>query len=343
MTIQRDILKQQIKQVQPSNFDQLALQIFNYQAIYNPLYKAYLSLLQVQPETISTIEQIPFLPISFFKTQEVRTSCQLPVTSCQLPVVDVVQETVFSSSGTTGASTSRHFVQDVAFYKENTVLGFEAFYGPVADYCVLGLLPSYLERSGSSLIAMVDHFLQLSKHPKSGFFLYDHATLAATLEQCQKAKQPTLLIGVSFALLDFAEQYSLDLSGIIIMETGGMKGRRKEITRPALHAILKEAFQVEAIHSEYGMTELLSQGYSKGAGLFYPMPTMKVLAREITDPFAYQKNHKTGVLNIIDLANLDSCAFIATDDLGKVYADGSFEILGRLDSSDVRGCNLMVL
>ena len=222
-------------------------------------------------------------------------------------------------------------------------MGFEAFYGAVADYCVLGLLPSYLERSGSSLIAMVDHFIQLSKHPKSGFFLYDHAALADVLRQCQKTQQPTLLIGVSFALLDFAEQYSLDLSRITIMETGGMKGRRKEITRQVLHTILQDAFQVDVIHSEYGMTELLSQGYSKGKGIFYPTPTMKVLAREITDPFAVQKNNKTGVLNIIDLANLDSCAFIATDDLGKVAVDGSFEILGRLDSSDVRGCNLMVL
>lgn len=336
MTTQRNILQQQIRQVQPNNFDQLALKIFNYQATYNPLYKAYLTLLQVQLKSISTVQQIPFLPISFFKTKEVRTSCKLPVASCE-------QETVFSSSGTTGTNTSRHFVQDLGFYKQNTVLGFEAFYGAVADYCVLGLLPSYLERSGSSLITMVDHFIQLSKHPKSGFFLYDHAALATVLQQCQQSQQLTLLIGVSFALLDFAEQYSLDLSSITIMETGGMKGRRKEITRQELHTILKAAFHVDSIHSEYGMTELLSQGYSKGAGIFYPSPTMKVFTREITDPFSYQKNHKTGVLNIIDLANLDSCAFIATDDLGKVYADGSFEILGRLDSSDMRGCNLIIL
>lgn len=337
MTTKRDLLQQQIPQVNQGNFDQLALQVFQYQATHNPLYKAYLSLIQVSPTTISTIHDIPFLPISFFKTQAVRTIHEGQAN------IDDQKITIFSSSGTTGTTTSRHFVQDVNFYQENSVLGFEAFYGAVTDYCVLGLLPSYLERSGSSLIAMVDHFIQLSKHPKSGFFLYDHAALADILRQCQKAQQPTLLIGVSFALLDFAEQYSIDLSQIIIMETGGMKGRRKEITRQELHTILQTAFHVDAIHSEYGMTELLSQGYSKGKGIFYPTPTMKVLAREITDPFAAQKQHKTGVLNIIDLANLDSCAFIATDDLGRVAVDGSFEILGRLDSSDVRGCNLMVL
>ena len=337
MTTQRKIFQQQIQQVQLENFHLLALAIFQYQAKHNSLYRQYLSLINVNPTTVTTLEAIPFLPISFFKTHDVRTIDSSPMT------IASQRATIFSSSGTTGTTTSRHYVQDLAFYQSNTVLGFETFYGPIANYCILGLLPSYLERSGSSLVAMVDHFIQLSKHSKSGFFLYDHATLATVLKACQEAKQPTLLIGVSFALLDFATAYAMDLSGITIMETGGMKGRRKEITRQELHAILKTAFHVDAIHSEYGMTELLSQGYSKGGGIFHPTPTMKVLTREITDPFSHQKNAKTGVLNIIDLANLDSCSFIATDDLGKVYADGSFEILGRLDSSDVRGCNLMVL
>mgnify|MGYP000297354580 CR=1 FL=1 len=343
MTTQRDILKQQILQVEFGNFDQLALQIFHYQATYNELYHQYLTLLRVNPNEVQTVTDIPFLPISFFKTHEVKTggSQQWAVGSGQK--TKGMRRAVFSSSGTTGTTTSRHFVNDLDFYLENTVLGFERFYDKVKDFCVLGLLPSYLERSGSSLIAMVDHFIQLSAQPQSGFFLYDHDALATVLMDCQKNNIPTLLIGVSFALLDFAEAHQLDLSKIIIMETGGMKGRRKEITRTELHSILQKSFNVSNIHSEYGMTELLSQGYSKGNGLFYPTPTMKLFPREITDPFAMQKNNRTGVLNIIDLANLDSCAFIATDDLGRVYEYGSFEILGRLDTSDIRGCNLMVV
>ncbi len=337
MTTQRDILRQEILQVEQANFDQLALQIFHYQAAYNDLYHQYLALLRINPNDVQTIADIPFLPISFFKTHEVVTA------KGEEHRAKGLHRATFSSSGTTGTTTSRHFVTDLDFYLQNTVLGFERFYGKLKGFCVLGLLPSYLERSGSSLIAMVDHFIKLSTQPQSGFFLYDHEALATVLQDCQKNNIPTLLIGVSFALLDFAEQYQLDLSNIIIMETGGMKGRRKEITRTVLHSILQHSFKVSNIHSEYGMTELLSQGYSKGKGIFYPTPTMKLLPREITDPFATQKNNRTGVLNIIDLANLDSCAFIATDDLGRVYEDGSFEILGRLDASDIRGCNLMVV
>jgi len=337
MTTQRDILRQQILQVDAANFDRLALQIFHYQASYNDLYHQYLSLLRINPNTVKTIKDIPFLPISFFKTHEVITAAG------EGRKAKDQQSATFSSSGTTGSTTSRHFVVDLDFYLQNTVLGFERFYGDLNNFCVLGLLPSYLERSGSSLIAMVDHFIKLSTQSQSGFFLYDQVALAKVLQNCQKDNRPTLLIGVSFALLDFAEQYQLDLSNIIIMETGGMKGRRKEITRMELHSILQKSFNVSKIHSEYGMTELLSQGYSKGKGIFYPTPTMKLLPREITDPFAHQKNNRTGVLNIIDLANLDSCAFVATDDLGRVYEDGSFEILGRLDTSDIRGCNLMVV
>lgn len=354
MTTQRDILRQQILQVESDNFDQLALQIFHYQASYNELYHQYLTLLRINPNEVQAITDIPFLPISFFKTHEVLAEGegrraeggeQSAVGSQQGAgrKAQGLRKAIFSSSGTTGLTTSQHLVTDLDFYLENTVLGFERFYGEVKDFCVLGLLPSYLERSGSSLIAMVDHFIQLSTQPQSGFFLYDHEALATVLTDCQKKNIPTLLIGVSFALLDFAEAHQLDLSNIIIMETGGMKGRRKEMTRTELHALLQKSFNVSNIHSEYGMTELLSQGYSKGKGIFYPTPTMKLFPREITDPFAIQKNNRTGVLNIIDLANLDSCAFIATDDLGRVYEDGSFEILGRLDTSDIRGCNLMVV
>ncbi len=337
MTTQRDILKQQILQVKPTNFDQLALQLFHYQATFNDLYHQYLSLLRINPNEVQSITDIPFLPISFFKTHKVSIAKRQGQ-----PITDR-NKVIFSSSGTTGFTTSRHIVPDMDFYLQNTVLGFEHFYGNLENFCVLGLLPSYLERSGSSLIAMVDHFINISIPSQSGFFLYNHAALATVLRNCQKNNVPTLLIGVSFALLDFAEQYQLDLSNVLIMETGGMKGRRKEITRTELHTILQKSFNVSAIHSEYGMTELLSQGYSKGQGIFYPSPTMKLLPREITDPFSLQKNNKTGVLNIIDLANLDSCAFIATDDLGRVYDDGRFEVLGRLDASDIRGCNLMVV
>lgn len=331
MVDKRDILLKKIQEVRADNFDALALAVFQYQARHNLLYRDYLNLLKINPSTITRIEAIPFLPISFFKTH--------PVISQQL---DKLPKTIFSSSGTTGKTTSRHYVRDLDFYKRNTVIGFEHFYGKVADYCVLGLLPSYLERSGSSLIAMVDHFIRLSKYPQSGFFLYDHEALVEVLKENQQQQIPTLLIGVSFALLDFAETHQLDLTNTIIMETGGMKGRRKEMTREELHGVLQPSFGVSAIHSEYGMTELLSQAYSRGNGIFYPMPTMKVLVREITDPLTTIPNGKTGVLNIIDLANLDSCAFVATDDLGRVASDGSFEILGRLDASDIRGCNLMV-
>ncbi len=328
----RQILYREIQSVTKANFELVALHIFQYQALYNPLYKNYLSLLHIDPTSIQSIDELPFLPISFFKTKVVQTRGNRQET----------KGSVFISSGTGRTIASRHFLRDLDFYKNNTVLGFQKFYGKVKNYCILGLLPSYLERSGSSLVAMVDHFIQLSEHPKSGFFLYNYEELAPILKECQKQKTPTLLIGVSFALLDFAEQYPLNLEDIIIMETGGMKGRRKEMTRAHLHKILKKAFNAKTIHSEYGMTELSSQAYSKADGIFSSAPTMKVLCREITDPLSPQKTGKTGALNIIDLANLDSCAFVATEDLGKVYGNGTFEILGRLDNSDIRGCNLMV-
>jgi hypothetical protein len=218
---------------------------------------------------------------------------------------------------------------------------FNYFYGPIEDYCVLALLPAYLERTGSSLVLMAQHFIERSKYPQSGFFLYNYGELIKNIKDCQQRNIPFLLLGVSFALWELSEKFEEDLSGGIIMETGGMKGRRKEITREELHKLFSTSFKVNDIHSEYGMTELFSQAYSKGRGIFYPAPTMKVLTREITDPLTLQKGGKSGVINIIDLANLDTISFIATDDIGRVQADGSFEVLGRMDASDIRGCNLL--
>ena len=310
-------------------FGALALDIFRYQAEYNPLYHEFLRLLSVRPGSVQSIESIPFLPIQFFKSYHVKTGEWEP-------------ELTFSSSGTTAAATSRHLLRDAALYRQNARRGFEFFYGPTSNYAVLALLPAYLERSGSSLVFMADDFIRQSAYPESGFFLHNTDALIAVLARCRDKSIPTLLLGVSFALWELAEKHPMSLSGVVIMETGGMKGRRREITREELHAILRDAFGVESIHSEYGMTELLSQAYSQGGGLFRPSPSMRVLAREITDPLALQRPGATGALNIIDLANLDTISFIATDDLGRVYPDGSFEVLGRHDAGDVRGCNLLV-
>jgi hypothetical protein len=252
-------------------------------------------------------------------------------------------ELVFESSGTTLSSPSRHHVSDLALYRDSFNRGFRLFYGSPGERCILALLPSYLERDTSSLVYMMDQLIGQSQVSDSGFYLDNLEELSHILQKRNDDGIPTLLLGVSFALLDLAEAHPQSLQNVIIMETGGMKGRREEITRSELHAQLKTAFQQQTIHSEYGMTELFSQAYSPGNGLFYPTPTMKVLSREITDPLQLQAYERTGALNIIDLANLDTISFIATEDLGKVYADGGFEILGRLDASDVRGCNLMVL
>lgn len=313
-----------------SLFEELALDIFRFQAKNNGLYQSYLKLLSVGSQEIKSVREIPFLPIQFFKNYQIQTGEWTP-------------QTIFSSSGTTGNSTSRHLIRAEDFYLRNTVIGFKNFYGEISNYCVLALLPSYLEREGSGLISMANHFIELSKYDQSGFFLNDFERLISILESNKKAKIPTLLLGVSFALLDLAERYDIDLEGIIVMETGGMKGRRKEITREELHGFLKKRLNISEIHSEYGMTELCSQAYSKGNGIFYPSPTMRVLTREITDPLSNQKKGKTGALNIIDLANLDTISFIATDDLGRIYEDSSFEVLGRLDASDARGCNLLLI
>lgn len=313
-----------------TKFNDLTLEVFAYQYKYNAFYRQYCSLIGKEFSKVSSINDIPFLPIQFFKNQEIKTGDWTE------------SEMIFTSSGTTGASTSQHFVRDLAFYKDITILGFEEKYGAVENYCVLGLLPSYLERTGSSLIVMVDAFIKRSKHPESGFFLQNHEQLAGILRGCRDRQIPTLLIGVSFGLLDFVEKHTLDFPELIVMETGGMKGRRREMIRSELHDIFKKGFNCPHIHSEYGMTELFSQGYAKHNGIFEPTPTMRVLTREVNDPLSIMsKKGQLGVINIIDLGNLDTCSFVATDDLGRVFADGQFEVLGRLDNSDMRGCNLL--
>ncbi|MEO6849860.1 MAG: acyl transferase, partial [Mucilaginibacter sp.] len=251
-------------------------------------------------------------------------------------------QATFTSSGTTGMFNSRHLVTDLIWYEESFRKAFELFYGDIEDHCILALLPSYLEREGSSLIYLAEDLVKRSGNPDSGFYLYNHEDLFKQLKKQQEAKKPTLLIGVTFALLDFVEHCPIDFSQLIVMETGGMKGRRKEMIREELHQTLCKGFGVNAIHSEYGMTELLSQAYSKGDGIFNCPPWMKVIARDTNDPISTVEHGKTGGINVIDLANSNSCAFIATQDLGKVYADGSFEVLGRFDDSDVRGCNLLI-
>jgi len=311
-------------------FSDLALEIFKFQFENNKVYRSFCDLLYVHPSDINTIQDIPFLPIQFFKTH--------PVISSKESI-----QTTFTSSGTTGSTTSNHFVTDLTIYEASFKKGFEVFYGDIKDYAVLALLPSYLEREGSSLIYMVNALVSDSKHPDSGFYLNNLSELKNTLNKLVSEGKKVLLIGVSFALLDLVETYQFHLKNSIIMETGGMKGRRKELIRDELHAQLKQGFGVENIHSEYGMTELLSQAYSKRNGIFECPPWMKILTRDTEDALSIQPFGKTGGINIIDLANINSCSFIATQDLGRVHNDGSFEVIGRFDHSDIRGCNLMVL
>jgi len=310
-------------------FYDTALQVFNYQASNCDVYREFIAALKIDPAEIATVWQIPFLPISFFKSHQVLSSTD--------PV-----ELVFTSSGTTGITTSSHYVTDVSWYTASFQKAFKLFYGDIESYTVLALLPSYLEREGSSLIYMAEDLIKQSGDLGSGFFLYNHDELLNKLEEQQKAGKPTLLIGVTFALLDFIEKYALNFPELIVMETGGMKGRRKEMIREELHEKLCKGFGVGAIHSEYGMTELLSQAYSKGKGIFNCPPWMKIITRDANDPMTVINDEKAGGINVIDLANINSCSFIATQDLGKVYADGSFEILGRFDNSDIRGCNLLI-
>ncbi len=327
-SVRSQILKQ-LRSVNSASFEKTALQVFRYQSEYNHLYREYLKLIACRPEKVDRLEAIPYLPIGFFKQHRIQTGSWEPAH-------------IFTSSGTTGTATSRHFLYEEQWYRENALRGFQAFYGDPSDYCILALLPSYLERNDSSLIFMVEDFIRRSKFESSGFFLHDYEALLDRLERCRSKQAPVLLLGVSFALWELAERFPLKYEGLIVMETGGMKGRRREITREELHAILKKTFSLDQIHSEYGMTELLSQAYSQEEGLFYPTPTLRCRSREINDPFSLQQAGKTGAINLIDLANLDTISFIATEDLGKVYPDGSFRILGRMDESDLRGCNLMI-
>jgi phenylacetate-coenzyme A ligase PaaK-like adenylate-forming protein len=310
-------------------FVDAALKVFNYQAENCLVYKEFIKGLNIDASTIKSIDAIPFLPIEFFKSQAVVTSHD-----------DI--EVTFTSSGTTGMITSRHHVTDASWYTDSFRKAFNLFYGDIRDYTVLALLPSYLEREGSSLIYMADDLIKQSQNADSGFYLYNHADLYHQLKIQQQLKKPTLLLGVTFALLNFIELYQINFPELIVMETGGMKGRRKEMIREELHDTLCKGFGVNAIHSEYGMTELLSQAYSKGEGIFNCPPWMRIITRDTNDPFTMLGNEKTGGINIIDLANINSCSFIATQDLGRVYADGSFEVLGRFDNADIRGCNLLI-
>jgi phenylacetate-coenzyme A ligase PaaK-like adenylate-forming protein len=310
-------------------FEETSLEVFRYQSFHTPLYRDFLSALHVDPLKINSLNQIPFLPVELFKTHDVIGE-------------DRKATTVFTSSGTSGTLQSKHPVADITLYEESFRRAFQLFYGDIREYCILALLPSYLEREGSSLIYMVQDLITGSGHPSSGFYLHNHDELHACLLAMEAKGQKTLLLGVSYALLDFAEEFRMNLQHSIVMETGGMKGKRKELVREELHEYLCDRLGVISIHSEYGMTELLSQAYSKGEGRFHCPPWMRVLTRDTNDPLSITAVGKSGGINVIDLANLHSCSFIATQDLGKVYPDHSFGILGRFDNSDVRGCNLMI-
>ncbi|TMI97981.1 MAG: acyl transferase [Bacteroidetes bacterium] len=336
--------------VTESRFRQLALDIFHFQYEDNKVYNSYVNALGISPSTVDEIEKIPFLPISFFKTDEIKTG-------------KFNAEVIFKSSGTTQTINSQHHVKDMSFYTQSFTRAFKNIYGD-PQWCVLGLLPSYLEKGNSSLVYMVDSLIKQSRHPQSGFYLYNLEKLKETLLSLERANQKTLLIGVTYALLDFAEKFSIPLANTIIMETGGMKGRREELTRMEVHDQLKKAFGQTEIHSEYGMTELLSQAYAKKEGRFQCPPWMKVLIRDDEDPLSVWSSEPgvgnrvgsqrlltpnselrtiAGAINIIDLANVHSCSFIATDDVGKLYPDQSFEVLGRMDGSDLRGCSLLTV
>lgn len=328
-TRQRQELTKQVINIENNDFETVALSLFHFQYRYNTLYQSFVDCLNVNIANVSSLQDIPFLPVSFFKTHTVKSG-------------NFDAKVVFSSSGTTGQQTSKHHLSDTQVYDQISLSAFSRFYGSVSDYCFLALLPSYLERPDSSLVHMCSNFISQSKCSQSGFFLNEMDRLLETIEKLRRKEIPTVLIGVSYALLDLADHYHPDLKGIIVMETGGMKGRRAEMTKEAMHKHLKSSFNLSEIHSEYGMTELLSQAYSKGAGVFFAAPTMKVMTAETTDPRTVQKTGKAGIVQIVDLANIDSCAFIATEDLGICYENGGFEIIGRQDNSDIRGCNLMV-
>lgn len=312
------------------DFRETILEVFNFQYNDNVVYHDFIKSLGKDPSKIKSPDKIPFLPIEFFRNHKIITGT--------LPV-----EMIFESSGTTGVTPGKHFVSDLSLYEDSFLSSFRLFYGEPEQFLIAALLPSYTEREGSSLVYMADKLIKRSRNPHSGFYRNHTEELILTIEKAKEEKQKILLLGVSFALVDLAENQSPELSGVIVMETGGMKGRRKELTRSELHSILKDKLHVSSIHSEYGMTELLSQAYSKGEGIFYCPPWMKIVIRDPQDPLTlYDEPYRTGGINIIDLANINSCSFIATGDLGKVHEDGGFEVLGRFDNSDIRGCNLLI-
>ncbi len=316
------------------SFEQQVLETFHFQHKQNELYRNYIQLTGRNAGEIKQLTEIPFLPIRFFKSHEVKSTQFIP-------------QQVFESSGTTKTGNSRHHVKELEIYRESFTRGFERFYGSPTGWCILALLPSYLERNNSSLVMMADDLIRLSGHPESGFYLDQFSLLNEKLTALEKKQQKTLLLGVTFALLDYFEAFPMQLKNTVIMETGGMKGRREEMTRTEVHRLITGGSGVSAVHSEYGMTELLSQAYSSGDGIFRCPPWMKIVLRAEDDPFGVTDRNgqplKEGIINVIDLANRYSCSFIATDDMGKLYDDGSFEVIGRVDNSDVRGCSLMVL
>ena len=325
----KDLITQIFSIADEDQFERTSIALFQHQIKNCKVYRDYVSHLHIDVEAVQSANEIPYLPIAFFKSHEVISTIDEP-------------QIIFSSSGTTGMIQSRHLVTDVSVYEKSFNIAFEQCYGKIENTCFLALLPSYLEREGSSLIYMVDALIAQSKHVDSGYYLHNHDELLAKLQQLKQAGQKTILIGVTYALLDFVEQYQIHFPELVVMETGGMKGKRKEMVREELHQILQDGFGVDAIHSEYGMTELLSQAYSHGNGIFNCPPWMKIQLRDTNDPLSLLSGNKTGGINVIDLANINSCSFIATQDLGRIFADGSFEVLGRFDNADIRGCNLLV-
>jgi phenylacetate-coenzyme A ligase PaaK-like adenylate-forming protein len=324
------VLIDKIFSVTEATFEDIALAAYKYQYEQVEVYRQFCISLKKTPEEVNTLAKIPFLPVELFKSY--------PVISAEKTAA-----TVFESSGTTGSIPSRHFVADLRLYEKSFINCFESFYGSIKDYVILALLPSYLERGNSSLVYMADKLISISGKSKGGFFLNEYKVLHEVLHELNEKKQKTILLGVTFALLDFADKFKLSFPELIVMETGGMKGRREELTRAEVHERLCDAFGVAKIHSEYGMTELLSQGYSKGDGIFELPPWMKIMVRDIYDPLSYAEDEKTGAVNVIDLANIYSCSFIATSDIARKLDGNKFEILGRIDNADVRGCNLMVV
>ncbi|MCW3092521.1 MAG: acyl transferase [Ferruginibacter sp.] len=333
-SVKKSTLRDKIFTANDENFNSLAVEVFQFQYECNEVYRQYCDTLKIDAQKITSITQIPFLPIRFFKSHRIVTTEFEPAR-------------IFESSGTSQTINSRHYVKDISLYEESFTNAFRLFYGDPADWCILALLPSYLERSSSSLVMMAEKLVQQSGHPQGGFYLNELKKLQATLLDLEKKQQKTLLLGVTFALLDFAEQFPTQLHYTTIMETGGMKGRREELVREQVHEILCTSFQLKQVHSEYSMTELLSQAYSAGNGLFNCPPWMKILLRQEDDPLTIHitgsERAITGAVNIVDLANLYSCSFIAAEDAGTLYPNGSFEILGRLDNTDIRGCSLLTL